>query len=98
MPRKPQTHKPHGSGRKRDERPSASKRGYDQAWQQLRKAFLMTHPVCRCGRPAKHVDHKVALTAGGTNDEGNLQAMCHSCHSRKTIALDGGFGRPKHRG
>ncbi len=22
----------------------------------------------------------------------NLQSMCHSCHSRKTVTTDGGFG------
>ena len=26
-------------------------------------------------------------------DERNLQALCHECHSRKTVTEDGGFGR-----
>jgi 5-methylcytosine-specific restriction protein A len=48
---------------------------------------------------AEHVDHKVALAAGGEKyDEGNLQGLCHSCHSRKTVACDGGgFGRKYER-
>jgi len=29
------------------------------------------------------------------NSEGNLQALCVSCHSRKTVLEDGGFGKPK---
>jgi 5-methylcytosine-specific restriction protein A len=98
MPNAPKQHRPRRSTGKRDARPSASRRGYDEDWKKVRAAHLAAHPLCPCGRPAKHVDHKVALEAGGTSEEGNLQSYCHSCHSRKTCALDGGFGRPKHRG
>jgi 5-methylcytosine-specific restriction protein A len=27
-------------------------------------------------------------------DPDNLTSMCKACHSRKTVAEDGGFGRP----
>lgn len=41
---------------------------------------------------AEVVDHITPLTAGGTNDESNLQALCKQCHDRKTATEDGGFG------
>ena len=28
-------------------------------------------------------------------DEDNWQALCHSCHSRKTASQDGGFGNAR---
>jgi 5-methylcytosine-specific restriction endonuclease McrA len=36
-------------------------------------------------RPAKHVDHIVPKALGGTDDEGNLQAICVECHQQKTL-------------
>ena len=46
-----------------------------------------------CGRPGECVDHIVPLADGGTNAGGNLQTLCWSCHSIKTVACDGGFGK-----
>lgn len=37
------------------------------------------------------VDHIKPLARGGTHDKGNLQALCVTCHNRKTATLDGGF-------
>ncbi len=104
MPKKPPQHKPRRA-RLPDHRPSASRRGYDVAWREFRLAYLMRHPLCvallrdgrRCGRPATDVDHHVSLERGGTNDEANLRAYCHSCHSKKSCAVDGALGRPKVR-
>ena len=95
MPNKIPTHKP--ARVNRDGRPPASARGYDATWRKLRLMVLRARPVCQaCGREeARHVDHIVALASGGTNDEANLQALCHACHSRKTVACDGGFGRER---
>jgi 5-methylcytosine-specific restriction protein A len=69
--------------------------------------FLRRHPLCADpfgvhaaqGRivPAECVDHVVPLRHGGSNDESNLQALCASCHSRKTVLRDGGFGRARRR-
>lgn len=79
-------------------RPSAAERGYDYAWQQTRASFLAHHPFCIvCGQKATHVDHIVARRRGGSDDESNLQALCASCHSRKTATIDGG-GWPGKRG
>ena len=62
--------------------------------------FLRRHPLCadpfgdHGGRlvPATDVDHILPKAAGGTNDEINLQALCHVCHSKKT-AVQSGWGR-----
>lgn len=80
-------------------RGSAASRGYDYRWQKFRKSFLMRHPVCAmCGRLATDVDHIVPLAIAPTRkyDESNLQALCHECHSRKTVKENGGFGNVSH--
>jgi 5-methylcytosine-specific restriction protein A len=67
-------------------RPSAAKRGYDAEWQALRQRFLRAHPACSsCGQRATDVHHVHALARGGSNEWANLQALCHSCHSRITV-------------
>lgn len=33
-----------------------------------------------------HVDHIMPLEEGGTDDDGNLQTLCSSCHGAKTRA------------
>ena len=69
-------------------RASASTRGYDATWRKVRLAHLMANPVCvtpGCGRAATDVDHIIPhQDGGGRLDRGNLQSLCHSCHSRKT--------------
>lgn len=65
-------------------------------WQKLRKAKLAQRPLCEtCQRMGKataasHVDHVLAISAGGhpfpALDE--LMAMCPACHSIKTSAMD----------
>lgn len=57
-------------------------------WANLRRMVLERDPFCRiCGlQKSDSVDHIVPLRAGGAMyDENNLQGLCHSCHSRKTI-------------
>ncbi len=69
-------------------RASAAARGYDAKWRRVRAMYLRRHPVCvgdDCGRPAEEVDHILPLADGGTHKWENLQALCKSCHSKKTI-------------
>ncbi len=75
---------------------SASSRGYGYAWQQARKRFLAAHPLCeeclKQGRYTKatDVDHIKAHRGDSVLfwDMSNWQALCHSCHSRKTALED----------
>lgn len=78
---------------KDDNRPSASARGYDVKWRRIRAMYLRRHPECaECGRPAEEVDHITPLARGGTHQWENLQALCKSCHSKKTISENRGEG------
>ena len=76
----------HKAKRKQDMRESASRRGYDAKWRTIRDDYLLRHPMCEsgCGRRAELVDHILPIRRGGTNDERNLQALCRSCHAKKT--------------
>lgn len=79
-----------------DPRPSAHVRGYDTEWNRTSRRYRKTHPTCEnphCHQPSEHVDH---IDGDNTNhNPTNLQALCHPCHSRKTVLHDGGFGRPR---
>jgi len=76
-------------------RPSSHERGYGAAWRRLRKIALARSPLCAdpFGEHAQRheivvatdVDHIISKRDGGGNEESNLQALCHSCHSTKTI-------------
>ena len=58
-------------------------------WLKLRAAMLRREPVCRACRraPATDVDHITPIRAGGSmTHPGNLQCLCHECHSRKTLS------------
>lgn len=60
-------------------------------WQRLRRLVLSGEPLCReCARQgritaATEVDHIVALSHGGADEQANLQPLCKSCHSAKTL-------------
>ncbi|AZF90343.1 MAG: HNH endonuclease [Phage 5P_3] len=79
--------------READTRLSAAQRGYDHKWRMTRARFIKEHPLCICGEKATDVDHIIPRSQGGTDEWCNLQALCHSCHSRKTDKYDGGWGR-----
>lgn len=73
------------------ERGSAASRGYGRNWQALREMILSAEPLCReCAKQglvivATEVDHIIPKKQGGEDSEDNLQPLCHSCHSRKTM-------------
>lgn len=92
----------HAQQRQREydqQRGSAASRGYDARWRKLRRLVLNRQPLCAdpYGVHAKRgevvaatdVDHIVSKRTGGTDSLDNLQALCHSCHSRKTVEQDG---------
>ena len=73
-------------------RGSSTQRGYDYRWQKTRKGYLESHPLCvHCqaeGRTtaANEVDHIVPIQIAPMRkyDRTNWQALCKSCHSKKT--------------
>lgn len=72
-------------------------------WKDVRKAQLQKYPLCaHCFEAHVHttatcVDHKIAMAVGGHPvDPDNLESLCQSCHSKKTIRRDGGFGNRYH--
>jgi len=74
-----------------DRRGTATERGYGSSWVKLRARIMrrdagLCQPCLQAGRvtEAKQVDHIKPKTAGGTDDENNLQAICTACHKAKT--------------
>lgn len=97
----------------KDLREAASRRGYGAKWRRLRSkvmsaiALSQGWPYALCQEHLKRnervkatdLDHIISKARGGTDDPDNLQALCHSCHSKKTAREDGGFkNRRKKRG
>ena len=73
-------------------RGTRQERGYGAAWDRTRKRVMsrdcnLCQPCLRDGRTtlAVEVDHIVNKAAGGSDDDGNLQAICKRCHTEKTI-------------
>ncbi|HLF78549.1 MAG TPA: DNA methyltransferase [Dehalococcoidia bacterium] len=74
-------------------RGSSTQQGYGSGWRKLRRQVLREEPDCRrCGAPSTDADHITPRRQGGSDDRANLQALCHSCHSKYTAESDGGFG------
>lgn len=75
---------------------SGASRGYGKKWQKFRKTYLAVHPLCvECLKEGKYVmatdvDHIVPHRGDMELfwDMSNLQALCHSCHSKKTNRED----------
>lgn len=66
---------------------------HGRRWQELRARQLIAEPYCRdCAKfglrtKATDVDHIIPHRGDKSifYDSSNLQSLCHSCHSRKTI-------------
>jgi 5-methylcytosine-specific restriction enzyme A len=92
MPSRPPRHQPTPQPRRPERRGSSVQRGYDRHWAKLRATMLAAEPLCRLcllrgiTTPATEVDHIVPHRGNQTRfwDSANLQALCKSCHSRKT--------------
>jgi 5-methylcytosine-specific restriction enzyme A len=77
------------------DRGSSAKRGYGSRWRKARIHYLVNNPICvDCGQLATVVDHIIPHKGNYKLfwDRNNWQPMCGSCHSRKTVKKDGGFG------
>lgn len=80
----------------KDDRPSASRRGYNYKWQKFSRDFLALHPTCAiCGAPARVCDHKnmtadMMMDAYGAFDldPAHYQALCYRCNTRKGARED----------
>lgn len=75
---------------------TTTERGYGYQWQKLRKMVLQRDAyLCQeCYRnkkltPATDVDHIKPKSAGGTDDQDNLQSLCKPCHEIKTSLESG---------
>ena len=76
-----------------DDRPSASRRGYDRKWRRIRAQFLTAHPICAdCGREATEPHHVVPRAEGGSDRWDNLVPLCGDCHKRREAARRAGRG------
>ena len=78
-------------GPAKDTRPPASQRGYGRAWNLIRADYILYHEWCEeCLKngaytPTAEVHHILPIAEGGDNSEGNLRALCLSCHRRITF-------------
>lgn len=61
------------------------KRYNTQRWRKFSKNYLTRHPICvDCGKLSKVTDHITPVSQGGSFWGGPFQALCHSCHNRKS--------------
>lgn len=68
----------------------AVKRESSRPWKRRRDRVLQREPLCRMCKAigkvseAVEVDHIIPLVMGGSNDDANLQPLCHKHHAEKT--------------
>lgn len=71
-------------------------------WRRVRRRYLRNHPICEhqgCNQPATDVHHRdgQGLTGPNAYNESNLQALCHSHHSKITAREQPGGWHTKPR-
>lgn len=84
----------HPAPRQPDTRPSAHARGYNAEWNRFRAQYLQQHPWCALHGPpclATDVDHIIPHKGDKRLfwSINNLQGLCRSAHSQKTIRETG---------
>jgi 5-methylcytosine-specific restriction endonuclease McrA len=59
--------------------------GSTSQWRKIRQRILNRdgHTCQACGMDGNSVDHIVPRSAGGTDEDWNLQTLCTSCNSSK---------------
>ncbi len=75
---------------------TTKEKGYDGRWRKARARYLKAHPLCvKCVAKGKYqkaavVDHIVPHRGNKKLfwDESNWQALCKSCHDKKTMTED----------
>ena len=81
---------------KQPDRPSSASRGYNHKWRKVSKQYLQSHPLCvQCLKEGRYtaatvVDH-IKPHRGDSAlmwDRNNWQALCKSCHDKKTWRED----------
>jgi 5-methylcytosine-specific restriction protein A len=71
---------------------SVQQRGYTWQWKKLAKLYITKHRYCElCMQENKRtkaveVDHIIPLSVGGLSVWKNLQSLCRSHHTKKTIS------------
>lgn len=83
------------------ERDKTSQKFYQSVeWKAVKKRHLQLEPLCReCKRNGKltkatMVDHIVPIKQGGLPlDDSNLQSLCWSCHSKKSVQEGSRWGK-----
>ena len=57
---------------------------YDSSeWKKLSKRFLDANPMCElCEKRSEIAHHIIPRKQGGSDEVGNLMAVCRSCHGR----------------
>lgn len=111
MPTKPKRFQPPGKTIKAEQRKrydqqrgTRQERGYDDEWYKVTRPRILLRDLYQCQQCGRfvgmkkrdaHVDHIKAKAEGGSDEDSNLQTLCESCHSRKTVRQDGGYGRKR---